>query len=318
MGWAHLSAAKAGAIGLAVALAVVVLVFAPHEGGTILTLAGAGAEALSSTATILWIVLPALALYEFQAKVGALERIRVALTGLTGDRRIQAILIAWFFGLFMEGAAGFGTPVALAAPLSGGPRLPTRPRGDPRASGPCGGRVLRRGGHADAGAGEPHRPVAHGAGGIGGADARDRLAAPLDRNGAAGGRGSAQPLRHRLDAACVDQLRGALRRLGGVGRAGTSQPRRRTDRAGRLRRRAAPETGRHPARHGRAGARSRALCRHSGPRACDAAHRPGAGRAQRHRGLLVAGGSFLGQLRAALPPGHAALRGAGRRRAGHG
>jgi len=120
MGWAHLSAAKAGAIGLAVALAIVVVVFAPHEGGTILTLAGAGAEALSSTATILWIVLPALALYEFQAEVGALERIRVALTGLTGDRRIQAILIAWFFGLFMEGAAGFGTPVALAAPLLAG------------------------------------------------------------------------------------------------------------------------------------------------------------------------------------------------------
>src|SRR6056297_1495628 len=120
MGWAHLSAAKAGAIGLAVALAIVVVVFAPHESGTILTLAGAGAEALSSTATILWIVLPALALYEFQAEVGALERIRVALTGLTGDRRIQAILIAWFFGLFMEGAAGFGTPVALAAPLLAG------------------------------------------------------------------------------------------------------------------------------------------------------------------------------------------------------
>jgi lactate permease len=120
MGWAHLSAARAGLIGLIVALALVVFVFTPHEGGTLLTLTGAGAEALSSTATILWIVLPALALYEFQARVGALERIRVALTGLTADRRIQAILIAWFFGLFMEGAAGFGTPVALAAPLLAG------------------------------------------------------------------------------------------------------------------------------------------------------------------------------------------------------
>jgi lactate permease len=120
MGWAHLSAARAGAIGLAIALAVVVFAFAPPPGGTLFTLTGAAAEALSSTATILWIVLPALALYEFQAKVGALERIRVALTGLTGDKRIQAILIAWFFGLFMEGAAGFGTPVALAAPLLAG------------------------------------------------------------------------------------------------------------------------------------------------------------------------------------------------------
>jgi lactate permease len=45
------------------------------------------------------------------------RRIRDALGGLTADRRAQAILIAWFFGLFIEGAAGFGTPVALAAPL---------------------------------------------------------------------------------------------------------------------------------------------------------------------------------------------------------
>ena len=36
---------------------------------------------------------------------------------MTEDRRLQAILIGWFFGLFIEGAAGFGTPVALAAPL---------------------------------------------------------------------------------------------------------------------------------------------------------------------------------------------------------
>jgi hypothetical protein len=49
----------------------VVFVFAPHPGGTLLTLTGAGAEALSSTATILWIVLPALALYEFQARRSA-------------------------------------------------------------------------------------------------------------------------------------------------------------------------------------------------------------------------------------------------------
>jgi L-lactate permease len=42
MGWAHLSAARAGAIGLAVALAIVVVVFAPHQGGTVLTLPARG------------------------------------------------------------------------------------------------------------------------------------------------------------------------------------------------------------------------------------------------------------------------------------
>ncbi|CAN0598387.1 unnamed protein product, partial [Ectocarpus sp. 12 AP-2014] len=70
-----------------------------------------------STITILWIVFPALALYAYQSHVGAIDRIRDALAGLTDNRRIQALLIAWFFDLFIEGAAGFGTPVALAAPL---------------------------------------------------------------------------------------------------------------------------------------------------------------------------------------------------------
>jgi lactate permease len=116
MGLAHLSAARAGALGLLAALIVALAVFGLRD-GVAATLLGAGAEALSSTVTILWIVLPALALYEFQSRTGALDRIRDALTGLTADRRLQAILIAWFFGLFMEGAAGFGTPVALAAPL---------------------------------------------------------------------------------------------------------------------------------------------------------------------------------------------------------
>ena len=77
---------------------------------------GAFAEALHATGTILWIILPALAIFEFPTRAGAIERIRNTLVALTDERRIQAILIAWFFGLFMEGAAGFGTPVALAAP----------------------------------------------------------------------------------------------------------------------------------------------------------------------------------------------------------
>jgi lactate permease len=120
MGALHWSAARAGALGLAAALLLALTLFAPTGGGAGVMLGGAAAEALMSTATILWIVLPALMLYEFQSRTGALDRIREALTGLTADRRVQAILIAWFFGLFMEGAAGFGTPVALAAPLLAG------------------------------------------------------------------------------------------------------------------------------------------------------------------------------------------------------
>ncbi len=109
----HLRAALAGAAGLAVALAVVW--FMDRMDGPLL--AGVALEATSSTASILWIILPALVIYELQSRVGALDRLRAALARISADRSVQALLIAWFFGLFMEGAAGFGTPVALAAPL---------------------------------------------------------------------------------------------------------------------------------------------------------------------------------------------------------
>jgi lactate permease len=114
------SAAVAGAAGLALAAILAVTAFdlaSAAPGGLGPAAAGTALEALHSTLVILWIILPALALYEFQNRTGAIGRIRDALGGLTADRRAQAILIAWFFGLFIEGAAGFGTPVALAAPL---------------------------------------------------------------------------------------------------------------------------------------------------------------------------------------------------------
>ena len=109
----HWRAALAGAAGLGCALGVI-WGFGRLDAEL---LAGAGLEAGSSTATILWIILPALAIYELQARVGAFDRFRKALAQISDDRAVQALLIAWFFGLFMEGAAGFGTPVALAAPL---------------------------------------------------------------------------------------------------------------------------------------------------------------------------------------------------------
>lgn len=119
----HTSAVRAGLVGLTVAIILAVGAGGFFDLATTtgfeLTDAAIGtlAEALSSAFNILWIVLPALALYAFQNKLGAIERIRDALTGITADRRLQAILLAWFFGLFIEGAAGFGTPVALGAPL---------------------------------------------------------------------------------------------------------------------------------------------------------------------------------------------------------
>jgi lactate permease len=113
-------AARAGAAGLAVAL---VLSFAAFDlggsapGGAPSVLTGTMAEALHASATILWIILPALSIHEFQTRTGAVARLRDRMAGITADRRLQVLLVAWFFGLFIEGAAGFGTPVALGAPL---------------------------------------------------------------------------------------------------------------------------------------------------------------------------------------------------------
>ncbi|GAC1467497.1 MAG: L-lactate permease [Desulfuromonadaceae bacterium] len=63
---------------------------------------------------VLYIVITTLFLYNITVKGGQFEIIRASLAGVTADRRIQALLIAFCFGAFIEGAAGFGTPVAIA------------------------------------------------------------------------------------------------------------------------------------------------------------------------------------------------------------
>ncbi|MDK2821300.1 MAG: lactate permease, partial [Clostridia bacterium] len=63
------------------------------------------------------IVLGAIALLQVLKTSGALASINNGFNNVTRDRRIQAIIIAWMFGAFIEGAAGFGTPAAIAAPL---------------------------------------------------------------------------------------------------------------------------------------------------------------------------------------------------------
>src|SRR5262245_27378663 len=80
-------------------------------------LIGTGAEAAFSAVDILWIILPALSLYELQQRSGAIDVMRTGLMGLSSDKTLLAVVIAWFFAPFMEGAAWFGTPIALAAPV---------------------------------------------------------------------------------------------------------------------------------------------------------------------------------------------------------
>lgn len=116
------SAARAGAAALALAAVLAVGVFgfgAPGSSGAgaLQPLAGVVAEGGFLTLTILWILWPALALHRLQQTRGAIDTLRTSLTRLTGSTALQALLVGWLMALFFEGAAGFGTPVALAAPL---------------------------------------------------------------------------------------------------------------------------------------------------------------------------------------------------------
>lgn len=66
---------------------------------------------------ICWIVITALFLYNLTVKTGQFEIIKDSIANITNDRRLQALLIAFSFGAFLEGAAGFGAPVAITAAM---------------------------------------------------------------------------------------------------------------------------------------------------------------------------------------------------------
>ena len=64
-----------------------------------------------------WIVLNVIFLYQLTNECGLFERLRHSITGLTEDRRLQLLLVAFSFGAFIEGACGFGTPVAVTGAI---------------------------------------------------------------------------------------------------------------------------------------------------------------------------------------------------------
>ncbi|MDW8130782.1 MAG: lactate permease LctP family transporter [Bryobacterales bacterium] len=67
-----------------------------------------------------WVVFCAILLYRITVETGKFEIVKDSVGSLTDDRRLQALLIAFAFGAFIEGAAGFGTPVAVAAAMLAG------------------------------------------------------------------------------------------------------------------------------------------------------------------------------------------------------
>ena len=69
---------------------------------------------------IAWVVFASVMLYRFAVDTGKFEIIKDSVGGLTNDRRLQALFIAFSFGAFIEGAAGFGAPVAVAGAMLAG------------------------------------------------------------------------------------------------------------------------------------------------------------------------------------------------------
>ena len=114
LAFGHARAHWAALAGLGASLGVAVLVFGMPPGL-------AGAAALNGVAyglfPIGWIVLCAIFVYDVTVQSGDFEVVKHTVAGLASDRRLQALLIAFSFGAFIEGAAGFGTPVAISAAM---------------------------------------------------------------------------------------------------------------------------------------------------------------------------------------------------------
>jgi lactate permease len=114
LGIFHVRAHRAALLALFASLAIAVFIF--HMPAK---LAGAAAVygALYGLFPIGWIVLSAIFVYDITVYTGQFEVLKHSIASLGEDRRVQAVLIAFSFGAFMEGAAGFGTPVAISAAM---------------------------------------------------------------------------------------------------------------------------------------------------------------------------------------------------------
>lgn len=104
----------AGLSGLAVTFIVAI---AAYHMPPLLAASAAGYGAAFGLFPISWIIFWAIALFRLTVETGQFEVIRDSVSRLTPDPRLQALLIAFAFGAFLEGGAGFGTPVAIAATM---------------------------------------------------------------------------------------------------------------------------------------------------------------------------------------------------------
>ena len=116
--WSGMQAAVAGLIS---ALAIAIGVFGMPADAAV---AAAAHGAVFGLFPIGWIIVTAMFLYRLCVEAGALDVMKRSVMGLSADHRLQALLIAFSFGAFLEGAAGFGAPVAISAALMVGAGFP--------------------------------------------------------------------------------------------------------------------------------------------------------------------------------------------------
>ncbi len=117
LGVLHLPAWKSSLLGV---LSAAVVAFAAYNMPGALLLNAAGYGAAFGLFPIGWIVYAAILLYNIAIDTGKFEIIKDSIGGVTGDERMQMLLIAFAFGAFLEGSCGFGTPVAVAAAMLAG------------------------------------------------------------------------------------------------------------------------------------------------------------------------------------------------------
>lgn len=110
----HVRAYLAALAGLVVAALIAIGVYHMPAG---LVFAAGGYGAAFGLFPIGWIIINALFIYHISVETGQFSALQRQVASLSGDRRIQALLVAFSFGAFIEGAAGFGTPVAISGAI---------------------------------------------------------------------------------------------------------------------------------------------------------------------------------------------------------
>lgn len=114
--WFNWSGGRAGAAGWIAALIVSVLFF----GATPLLLAYSQMRGVLLSLNVLYIIWMALLLYNVVNQTGAIAAIGAGIQRVSGDKTIQLLIFGWIFSSFLQGVAGYGVPIAVAAPLLAG------------------------------------------------------------------------------------------------------------------------------------------------------------------------------------------------------